>query len=100
MPKAHQRGRVKIKEHSFEAQDAFLTDLFAVTLHGPLPADTQKKLFDAAAGMQSRCKKARQAIESQIKKFEMFLDKGTTVGEGHGLRARLDELKLIQSSLR
>lgn len=59
-----------LKEHSYEAQDAFLNDLFTVTLHGPLPGETQKKLFAASAGMHSRCYRARKHIEERIASLE------------------------------
>ena len=59
-----------IKEHSYEAQDAFLQDLFTVCLHGQLPGETQKKLFAAAAGMQGRCNKARAHIETRLKSLQ------------------------------
>lgn len=89
---------MKIEERSFEAQDAFLTDLFEATLHGPLPAETQKKLFDAAAGMQSRCQTARQSIECSLERLRGMLALASS-NEMNLLYARIDELKSIQKAL-
>ena len=87
-----------IKEQSYEAQGAFLTELANATLHGQLPTATQNKLCRAAFGMHGRCMSGRIAVEASLKVFEEWslVAKGNEKG---ALVACIDELKIIQRAL-